>query len=62
MKRGVAVVILAVNLADALSLARHLIRIHKDAPDEVYEQRDFAKATFTAPWLDIYRQGEKRER
>lgn len=62
MKRGVAVVILAVNLADALSLARHLIRIHKDAPDEVYEQRDFAKATFNAPWLDIYRQEENRER
>lgn len=62
MKRGVAVIILAVNLADALSLAKHLVRIHKDAPDEVYEQHDFAKATFNAPWLDMYRQEENRER
>lgn len=56
MRQGMAVVILAVNLADALSLASRLIRIHKDGPDEVYEQRDFAKIPFSAPWLDLYRQ------
>lgn len=56
MRQGMAVVILAVNLADALSLASRLIRIHKDGPDEVYEQRDFSNIPFSAPWLDLYRQ------
>jgi ribose transport system ATP-binding protein len=56
MERGVAVIILAVNLADALSLASRLIRIHRSAPVEVYEQHDFAKIPFSAPWLDLYRQ------
>lgn len=59
MRQGIAVVIMAVNLADALSLARHLIRVHKSAPDEIYEQRDFAKIPFSAPWLELYRQKEE---
>lgn len=55
MERGTAVVILAVNLADSLSVASRLVRIHRDGPDEVYERADFAKMPVTAPWRDLYR-------
>lgn len=49
LQQGMAVVILAVNLADSLSLADRLIRIRPDLPDEVYERKDFANLPFAAP-------------
>ena len=55
MERGIALVILAINLADSLSLASRLIRICQGAPQEVYEQSEFGRIPFSAPWLDLYR-------
>ena len=55
LKKGAALVILAINLADSLSLASRLIRIRQGAPPEVYEQTEFARIPFSAPWLDLYR-------
>lgn len=55
LKKGAALVILAINLADSLSLASRLIRIRQGALPEVYEQAEFARIPFSAPWLDLYR-------
>lgn len=56
MAKGTAVVILAVNLADSLSMASRLIRIHREGPNEIYDRRDFARLPFAAPWRDLYRE------
>ena len=58
MEKGIALVILAINLADSLSLASRLIRVRQGAPPEVYEQSEFGRSPFSAPWLDLYR-GDK---
>ena len=55
MEKGIALVILAINLADSLSLASRLIRVRQGAPPEVYEQSEFGRIPFSAPWLDLYR-------
>ena len=57
MEKGIALVILAINLADSLSLASRLIRIRQGASPEVYERSEFAHIPFNAPWLDLYRGG-----
>lgn len=54
LKKGIALVILAINLADSLSLASRLIRIRQGAPPEVYEQSEFGHIPFHAPWLNLY--------
>lgn len=55
LNKGIALIVLAVNLADSLSLASRLIRIKQGAVPEVYERSDFARIPFTAPWLDLYK-------
>ena len=55
LDKGMAVVILAVNLADSLSLADKLIRIRRDKPDEVYSRSEFSAMSISAPWIDLYR-------
>lgn len=62
LDKDIAVVILAVNLADTLSLADRLIRIKKDGTEEVYERSEFSEIPFTAPWLDFYREQMKSEK
>ena len=57
MEKEIALVILAINLADSLSLASRLIRLRQGALPEVYEQSEFAHIPFNAPWLDLYRDG-----
>jgi len=52
---GIAVVILAVNLADAFTLADRLVRVRRGAPCEVYERSEFDRLPFSAPWLNLYR-------
>lgn len=54
--QGIGVVILAVNLADSLSLAHQLVRVHRSAPNEVYSRKDFSTLSSTAPWVDFYQQ------
>lgn len=58
LEHGIAVVILAVNLADSLSLADRLVRIRPDGADEVYERKDFAELPFDAPFLYLYQEAK----
>ena len=55
MEKGIALVILAINLADSLSLASRLIRIRQGAPPDSYERSEFGCIPFSAPWLDLYK-------
>lgn len=56
IRQNIAVVILAVNLADSLAVADRLVRICRDSPPEIYERREFARIPFSAPWLNFYRE------
>ena len=46
LDKGMALVILTVNLADSLSLANRLIRIHRDKPVEVFARSEFSTMPF----------------
>lgn len=50
-----AVVILAVNLADSLSLADHLIRVRHGQPQEAFDRVRFSELPADAPWRSLYR-------
>lgn len=56
LDRGIAVVILAVNMADALSLADRVIRIDKNTKVEEYERKDFHRLPPTVPWYFMYQE------
>ena len=56
LDKGAALVILTVNLADSLSLADKLIRIHRDKPEEVYTRAEFSTMPINAPWIELYRE------
>ncbi|MDD3204681.1 MAG: sugar ABC transporter ATP-binding protein [Lachnospiraceae bacterium] len=56
LEKGIAVVILAVNLADTLSLADRLICIDKNKEQIEYLQEEFAALPMLAPWLYLYRE------
>lgn len=62
LHKGIAVVILAVNLADALALADRLIRLHRDGRAEEYQKENFAELPVTTPWLYLYRQEQTDKR
>ena len=55
LDRGVAVVILAVNLADSLSLADRLIRVRRGRPQEAFDRVHFNDLPADAPWRCLYR-------
>lgn len=55
-KKGIAVVILAVNLADSLALADRLIRIKHGKVQEVYDKKEFIKLPVNTPWLYLYQE------
>lgn len=54
LDQGIAVVILAVTLADSLSLADRLIRIRKGKTGEIYDRHNFHTMSICAPWLKLY--------
>lgn len=54
--KGIAIVILSVNLADSLSLADQLIRIEKGRMRQKYLSRDFSDMPIHAPWIDLYQE------
>lgn len=56
LEKGIALVILAVNLADALSLADRLICIDKDKVQKEYTQEEFTSIPVLVPWLHLYRE------
>ena len=53
LDRGVAVVILAVNLADSLSLADRLIRVRHGQPQEAFDRVRFSELPADAPWRSL---------
>ena len=55
--KNIAVVILAVNLADSLALADRLIRIRNGQIQEIYDQKDFSRLPDVQG--DSFRQPEK---
>lgn len=55
MDQGIALVILAVNLADTFTLADRLVRVQHGKACETYERSEFDHLPFTAPWLDLYK-------
>ncbi len=54
LKKNIAVVILAVNLADSLALADRLVRIRDGRIQEIFAQKDFSKLPEHTPWLHLY--------
>ncbi len=62
LEKGIAVLILAVNLADSLSLADRLIQVLGGAVQAVYEREDFATLPPSAPWHDFWARTEKQAR
>lgn len=56
LEKDIAVVILAVNLADSLVLADRLVRLRQGTVHEVYRREDFAKLPVNTPWLYLYRE------
>ena len=55
-KKDIAVVILALNLADSLALADRLIRLRLGRIQETYHREDFVKLPYNTPWLYLYRE------
>jgi ribose transport system ATP-binding protein len=54
LEKGTAVLILAVNLADSLSLADRLIRVLGGKVQAVYRREDFASLPSSAPWHNFW--------
>ena len=54
LRKGIAVVILAVNMADALSLADRLVRIDKGTVVTEYQRKDFGMLPRNIPWKALY--------
>lgn len=54
LNQGIAVIILAVNLADTFTLATRLIRVEQGTV-RCYEKSEFDQLPFTAPWLQLYK-------
>lgn len=61
LDKGIAVVILAVNLADSLALADRLICVQNGEVAETYDRDDFSRLPVNTPWLYLY-QKKNRER
>lgn len=61
LDRGIGVVILAVNLADSLSLAGRLIRIRRGGRQEEFSREAFSRLPINTPWRYLYEEeGENR--
>lgn len=57
LKRGIAIVILAVNMADCLSIADRLIRVdylNKKMNIHEYQYEEFSRLPINMPWVDVY--------
>ncbi len=55
LDKGMAVVILTINLADSLSLADRLIRVSKEGIVQEVRKEAFGSLSVAAPWIDLYR-------
>ncbi len=54
LDRGMAVVILAVNLADSLALANRLLRVRRGREPVEYGRAEFGKLPLNTPWRHLY--------
>lgn len=59
LERGMAVVIVAVNLADSLALANRLIRIYSGKEPEEFKREAFGKLPMNTPWRHLYEDGKE---
>lgn len=55
LDKGMAVVILTINLADSMSLADRLIRVGKEGIVQEVNREEFGSVSINAPWLNLYR-------
>lgn len=60
LARGMAVVILAVNMADALSLADRVIRIETGTVLTELDRKDFGRLPVNVPWSRLYQKGTEK--
>lgn len=58
LEKGIAVVILAVNLADTLSLADRLVRIQNGRVLASYDRREFGSLPDDIPWQHLWSKEE----
>jgi len=61
LEKGIAVVILAMNLADSLALADRLIQIRDGRSFQEYQTDEFGELPDNIPWQFLYRDGKKRK-
>lgn len=54
MKKGISVIILAVNISDSLSIAERLIQIDEKGSIKEYTSREFGDIPSLAPWKYLY--------
>ena len=54
LEKGIAVVILAVNLADSMALADRLLRVRKGKEVRQYDREEFGRLPVNTPWLYLY--------
>lgn len=59
MKKGIAVVILAMNLSDSISLAERLLRIGNYGVTQEIRRKDFGNLTANIPWQYIYQENNE---
>lgn len=58
LQKGIGVVILAVNLADSLTLANRVLRLEKGQPHREFERKDFPSLPQSTPWRNLYEEPE----
>lgn len=56
LEKKIAVVILAVNLADSLGIADRVICIEESGAIQEYDKKNFASLPVTTPWLYLYKE------
>ncbi len=59
LNHGIAIVVLALNLADSLSLADRLLVIGQDGRKDEIHRKDFALIPASVPWLHLYREPDE---
>lgn len=58
--KGIAVVILAVNLADSMSVAKRLLRIDSSGTVVEISKEEYALISSAAPWQQLYEKGREK--
>ena len=65
LERGISIVILAVNIADGLTLADRLVRVGLNngrIETREYSRQDFASLPINIPWVDVFSDIRKERR